>query len=64
MERFINILIIDDDHKNQKGLKEILSGGGNNVLLADSIDKALPLLKQKEIGQSFKCFLVNIKRIN
>ena len=56
MERFINILIIDDDHKNQKGLKEILSGGGNNVLLADSIDKALPLLKQKEIG----ILLINI----
>ena len=52
MERFINILIIDDDHKNQKGLKEILSGGGNNILLADSIDTALPLLKQKEIDLS------------
>jgi adenylate cyclase len=56
MERFINILIIDDDHKNQKGLKEILSGGGNNILLADSIDTALPLLKQKEIG----ILLINI----
>ena len=56
MERFINILIIDDDHKNQKGLKEILSGGGNNILLADSIDTALQLLKQKEIG----ILLINI----
>lgn len=50
MERFINILIIDDDSRNQKGLKEILSGGGNNVLIADSIHQALPVLKQKEIG--------------
>jgi class 3 adenylate cyclase/HD superfamily phosphodiesterase len=50
MERFINILIIDDDHKNQKGLKEILSGGGNNILLSDSINDALPILQKKEIG--------------
>lgn len=56
MERFINILIIDDDYKNQKGLKEILSGGGNNVLTVDSIHEALPILKQKEIG----ILLINI----
>lgn len=56
MERFINILIIDDDSKNQKGLKEILSGGGNNVLLADSIHDALPILRKKEIG----ILLINI----
>lgn len=56
MERFINILIIDDDSKNQKGLKEILSGGGNNVLLADSIHDALPILKKKDIG----ILLINI----
>lgn len=56
MERFINILIIDDDIKNQKGLKEILSGGGNNVLLADSIHDALPILQKKDIG----ILLINI----
>jgi class 3 adenylate cyclase len=56
VERFINILIIDDDSKNQKGLKEILSGGGNNVLLADSIHDALPILKKKDIG----ILLINI----
>lgn len=56
MERFINILIIDDDIKNQNGLKEILSGGGNNVLLADSIHDALPILKKKDIG----ILLINI----
>lgn len=50
MERFINILVIDDDKKNQQGLKEILSGGGNNVLLADAFHEAIPILKQKEIG--------------
>lgn len=56
MERFINILIIDDNLKNRKGLKEILSGGGNNVLQADSIHDALPIIKQKEIG----ILLINI----
>jgi class 3 adenylate cyclase/HD superfamily phosphodiesterase len=56
VERFINILIIDDDSKNQNGLKEILSGGGNNVLQADSIHDALPILKLKDIG----ILLINI----
>ncbi|MFN5147514.1 MAG: adenylate/guanylate cyclase domain-containing protein [Flavobacteriia bacterium] len=56
MERFINILIIDDDTKNQNGLKEILSGGGNNVLIADSIHNALPVLQKKDIG----ILLINI----
>ena len=50
MERFINILIIDDNERNQKGLKEILSGGGNNVLIAPSLQEALPIIHQKDIG--------------
>ena len=49
-------MIIDDDIRNRKGLKEILSGGGNNILQADSINSALPILKEKEIG----IVLVNI----
>ena len=56
MERFINILIIDNDPKVRVGLKEILSGGGNNVLLASSIKEALPIIEQKEIG----IYLINI----
>lgn len=56
MERFINILIIDDNEKNQKGLKEILTGGGNNVLIAESIHDALPILQKKDIG----ILLINI----
>jgi adenylate cyclase len=56
MERFINILIIDDSLTNQKGLKEILSGSGNNVLIADSVYEALHILKQKEVG----ILLINI----
>lgn len=50
MERFINILIIDDDQKNRSGLKEILSGAGNNVLIAESHIDAIPILQNKEIG--------------
>lgn len=56
MERFINILIIDNDPKNQKGLKAILSGGGNNILFADHIDQAIPIIQKKEIG----ILLINI----
>lgn len=56
MERFINILIIDDDEKNRVGLKEILAGAGNNILLANSHLDALPIVAQKEIG----ILLINI----
>lgn len=50
MERFINILIIDDNPKNQRGLKEILNGGGNNTLIANSVYEALAILRKKEVG--------------
>ncbi len=50
MERFINILIADDKLVNQRGLKEILNGAGNNVLLANSTFEAFQILNQKEIG--------------
>ena len=46
MERFINILVIDSDPKIRNGLKEILTGGGNNILLTDSIDKALAIIER------------------
>lgn len=50
MERFINILIVDDKVTNHRGLKEILNGSGNNVLIAESIDAAMESLQKKEIG--------------
>jgi class 3 adenylate cyclase/ActR/RegA family two-component response regulator/predicted metal-dependent HD superfamily phosphohydrolase len=56
LERFINILIIDDNLTNQRGLKEILNGSGNNVLMATSVYQALAILKQKEVG----ILLINI----
>jgi adenylate cyclase len=56
LERFINILIIDENTRNRKGLKEILSGGGNNILQADTVEEAMTTLKKKEIG----ILLINI----
>lgn len=50
IERFINILIIDDDIKSAKGLKAILSGSGNNVLIANDHQEALPIVRKREIG--------------
>lgn len=50
MERFINILIIHEDHKIRIGLKEMLAGSGNNVLLAASMETAIAILNQKEVG--------------
>ena len=57
MERFINILIIESDKKTRIGLKEMLSGSGNNVLLADSMETAISILEKKEIG----IVLVNVE---
>lgn len=59
MERFINILIIDNDPVIQTGLKDILMGRGNNLLHANSIEEAIPIIKKKEIG----IFLLNIEDV-
>jgi class 3 adenylate cyclase len=50
MERFINILVIDENEDNKNGLKKILLGGGNNVLFASNLIEAYDVLKHKEIG--------------
>ena len=50
MERFINILIIESDQKIRVGLKEMLAGSGNNVLLSDSMESAFTIIENKEIG--------------
>ena len=59
MERFINILIIDCNDQHRRGLKEILSGGGNNILFAQTLSDGKALLQQKEIG----ILLINIDGI-
>ena len=53
MERYINILIIDSDPKIRSGLKEILAGGGNNILLAETIELGRNIIEKKEIGIVF-----------
>lgn len=57
MERFINILIIDNDVEIQANLKEILIGRGNNILTAKSLGESIAIIKKKEIG----IFIVNIE---
>ena len=59
MERFINILIIDCNDQHRRGLKEILTGGGNNILFAQTLADGKALLQQKEIG----ILLINIDEI-
>lgn len=49
-------MIIDENTRNRKGLKEILSGGGNNILQSDNLEDALTILQQKEVG----ILLINI----
>ena len=50
MEKYINILVIDEDDKTHKGLKGILGKNDNNILSAHTISEAIPTLKKKEIG--------------
>lgn len=60
MERFINILIIDPDPKTRNGLKEILSGGGNNTLVSEDVEKAVPVIQKKSVG----IILISLSEIN
>ena len=50
MERFINILVIEPDEKNARGIRTILSGSGNNVILAKSEKEAYVYLNQRSFG--------------
>lgn len=53
MERFINILIIDSNDTIRNGLKQILSGGGNNMITVCSLKEAVLVIKKREIGIIF-----------
>ncbi len=50
MERFVNIMIIEQDDAVRNRLKKLLLGGGNNILSVKTIKDALPIIDQKEIG--------------
>ena len=56
MERFLNILVVDANVKNQAGLKAVLSGGGNNVQVVATIEESKAIIQKKEIG----IFILNI----
>jgi class 3 adenylate cyclase/HD superfamily phosphodiesterase/ActR/RegA family two-component response regulator len=50
MERFVNILVVDSEQAHLHGLQQILSGGGNNVVVCSSHEDALALVKRREVG--------------
>lgn len=50
MERFVNIMIIEEDDNVRIRLKKLLLGGGNNILSVKTIKEALPIIDRKEIG--------------
>jgi adenylate cyclase len=50
MERFVNIMIIEEDDAVRNRLKKLLLGGGNNILSVKTIKDALPIIDRKEIG--------------
>ena len=50
MERFVNIMIIEQDDIVRNRLKKMLLVGGNNVLSVKTIKDALPIIDKKEIG--------------
>jgi len=50
MERFVNILVVDPDQLHLRGLHEILTGGGNNIIVTSNYEEGLRLANQREIG--------------
>lgn len=56
LERYINILIIDNNPVTRDGLVIMIRGNGNNVLTAINSEEALPIIQNKEIG----VLLINI----
>lgn len=62
MERFINILVIEDNPKNVTELKRIISGGGNSLIFSTTEAAVISILEKQSIG----IILINIncKNIN
>lgn len=50
MERFINILVIEDDPANINALEEIIIGGGNNLIFCADRKTALSIVEKQDIG--------------
>lgn len=50
MERFINILVLDNKEENIADLKRILSGNGNNLVFVESPEDVYHELRRREFG--------------
>lgn len=50
MERFINILVLDNDENNIIDLKRILNGNGNNLIFVKSKDDVIDELLKRDFG--------------
>ncbi len=57
VERFINILVIDNNPVNVNGLQAMLLGGGNNLIICADEASALPVLEKRKVG----IILINIQ---
>lgn len=57
VERFINILVIDNNSDNVNSLRAMLSGGGNNMIFCENETSALPILEKRKVG----IVLINIQ---
>lgn len=58
MERFINILVIDNNATHISSLRAMLSGNGNNLIFCEDEKAALPILEKRKMG----IILINIQR--
>jgi class 3 adenylate cyclase/predicted metal-dependent HD superfamily phosphohydrolase/ActR/RegA family two-component response regulator len=56
LEHFINILLLDQNKTIIAGLKTILSSGGNNLIVCQTISEAIKQIEKREIG----IILINI----
>lgn len=50
MERYINILVIEENPDHVKQLKSILSGGGNNLIFSANKEEFWEIISRQEIG--------------
>jgi len=57
VERFINILVIDNNPFNINDLRSVLLGGGNNLIFCEDEISALPVLEKRKVG----IILINIQ---
>jgi len=57
VERFINILVIDNNPVNISDLRSMLLGGGNNLIFCQDEASAMPVIEKRKVG----IILINIE---